>query len=215
MIDDERKRRSIRLPTYDYSDPGFYFVTICAQDFKCGLGEIKGDEMILSRVGKLVISVWGELPLKFSNIHFDKFQIMPNHIHGIIEIRNCRGLIYQTLIYQTPNQEDWQFNFYGRDKSRDGRDKSRPYIPKNPMRSERLVLGRIIRYFKGKSAYLIHKKGFKNFQWQRNYYERIIRSEEELAKIREYVVKNPILWDQDRNNPKNFQKYGKISARDN
>lgn len=199
MIDDEHKRRSIRLPTYDYSDPGFYFVTICAQDFKCRLGEIKGEEMILSRVGKLVISVWGELPLKFSSTHFDKFQIMPNHIHGIIEIRNCRG-----LIYQTPNQEDWQSNFYGRDKSR-------PYIPRNPMRSERLVLGRIVRYFKGKSSYLIHRKGFKDFQWQRNYYEHIIRNEESLDKIREYIEKNPENWEYDRNNPINIQKfYGKI-----
>ena len=42
--------------------------------------------------------------------------------------------------------------------------------------------------------------------WQRNYYEHIIRNENDLNEIREYIKNNPQMWDRDRNNPENWQK---------
>jgi REP element-mobilizing transposase RayT len=72
------------------------------------------------------------------------------------------------------------------------------------MKNNRLVLGKIIRWFKAKSAKEIHEKGHLEFQWQRNYYEKIIRNERQLNAIREYIRNNPLNWAQDPDNPINF-----------
>ena len=77
-------RRSIRLKGYDYSQDGLYFVTICCQDRICRFGKIENDEMILNEYGKIAFDEWIKLTKRFSNFELDVFQIMPNHIHGII-----------------------------------------------------------------------------------------------------------------------------------
>ena len=80
-------RRSIRLQGYDYSQPGAYFVTICTQNSEYLFGDITDGEMVLSGAGRMVQSVWDELPMNYSGIETDAFIIMPNHIHGIITIQ--------------------------------------------------------------------------------------------------------------------------------
>ena len=77
-------RRSIRLKGYDYSRAGAYFITICCQDRKCRFGEIENDEMILNKYGIIAYDEWVKLPARFPNFELDVFQIMPNHMHGII-----------------------------------------------------------------------------------------------------------------------------------
>src|ERR1035437_8881183 len=77
-------RKSIRLKGYDYSQAGLYFITICVQDRKCLFGKIENDEMILNDAGKIADEQWGKLPERFTNMELDVFQIMPNHMHGII-----------------------------------------------------------------------------------------------------------------------------------
>ena len=79
-------RRSIRLPGYDYSKTGTYFVIICAKDRECLFGDIVNREMVLNSAGRMVESVWNELPKFYPRVSTDAFQIMPNHIHGIIVI---------------------------------------------------------------------------------------------------------------------------------
>jgi REP element-mobilizing transposase RayT len=89
-------RRSIRLKEYDYSQAGFYFVTICTQNQKCFFGDIKDERMILNPFGKIAKHSWGEIKNHFSQIDLDHEISMPNHIHGIIVINSqCRGLINQ------------------------------------------------------------------------------------------------------------------------
>jgi REP element-mobilizing transposase RayT len=78
-------RHSIRLPGYDYSTSGLYFVTICSQKRECIFGEIVGEKMILNETGKIIELVWKTLPDHHS-VALDEFQIMPNHIHMIIQI---------------------------------------------------------------------------------------------------------------------------------
>ena len=63
------------------------------------------------------------------------------------------------------------------------------------------TLGHVLRYFKGLTSKKIHELGFNIQIWQRNFFERIIRNETELFKIREYIKLNPLMWDRDRNNP--------------
>jgi REP element-mobilizing transposase RayT len=80
------RNESTRLPEYDYSTPGYYFVTACTQDRIDRFGAIVNGIMIMNDAGKMVQSVWYSLPQRFPTITLDQFQIMPNHIHAIIQI---------------------------------------------------------------------------------------------------------------------------------
>lgn len=79
-------RRSIRLKGYDYSQAGLYFITICCQGRICRFGYVEKGEMILNEYGKIAYDEWIKLSERFKNFELDVFQIMPNHIHGIIAL---------------------------------------------------------------------------------------------------------------------------------
>ena len=179
-------RHSIRLKNYNYSEKGAYFITICAHNKECILGEVVNGEMRLNKYGKIVRYVLSNLPSQNQNIKLDTFVIMPNHIHCILFIVGARFIV--------PNKQR--------------SDKSKPYIRNNPMVISEITLGAIVRRFKAKTCYLINKSGFDKsgfdksnpYIWQRNYYEHIIRDENELNKIREYIINNPLKWQFDREN---------------
>ena len=153
-------RRSIRLKGYDYSSPGSYFVTICAQNRDCIFGEINNEKMVLNEYGKTVEFTWYDLLNHVANIELDEFIVMPNHFHGIINIivgagsepaptdnRNQHGLseIIRQLktftskrvntIRQTPYVSVWQRNYHDR-IIRDERELSciQEYIINNPLK---------------------------------------------------------------------------------
>jgi putative transposase len=84
-------RKAMRLKWHDYSKPGAYFVTICAKNRKCLFGDVKGCEVELSAIGMIAEERWKEIPQHYAEVQLDSFRIMPNHIHGIIIIKeNCR-----------------------------------------------------------------------------------------------------------------------------
>jgi len=83
---DLHHRRSIRLRDYDYANEGAYFVTICCKDRANYFGEIVNEKMILNEYGNIASDEWGKLQERYLETKFDVFQIMPDHIHGIIEI---------------------------------------------------------------------------------------------------------------------------------
>lgn len=184
-------RRSIRLKGYDYSRPGYYFVTICTRERECLLGEITSSTMLLNEMGKMAERTWNEIATHFPNVVMDQCMIMPNHFHGIIRILEqiqykradlVRGLMNQT---PTPNQfpDDW-------------------ILTKNP----KITLGKILRFFKAKSALEIRNKTGNSFYWQRNYFEYIVRDKSELFRIRNYIRENPVNWPMDEDNPLNVIK---------
>lgn len=84
-------RRSIRLKGYDYASAGAYYVTIVAWQRECLFGEVVNGEMILSTFGLVAKQQWEKLPKRFPNIELGTHMIMPNHMHGILEIINGRG----------------------------------------------------------------------------------------------------------------------------
>jgi len=181
-----KNRQSIRLKNYDYSQSGFYYVTICNQNRKCLFGDVVNGKMILNEFGKIIKSVWQSLPKRFP-IVLDVFQIMPNHIHMIIHIvgagssrpikgssRPITGSSRPTLgqiIGYFKYQSTKQINNIWLDNPTNGLDNPTP-------------TGKIQKIF------------------QRNYYEHIIRTETNLNKIRQYIKTNPKIWDRDQNNPK-------------
>ena len=80
-----KHRHSIRLKNYDYSQSGIYYVTICTQNRECLFGDIINGKMKLNSAGKIIDSVWKSLSKRFP-IVLDEFQIMPNHVHMIVNI---------------------------------------------------------------------------------------------------------------------------------
>ena len=167
-------RRSIRLRHYEYSRPGAYFVTICTDQRECLFGHISDGKIVLNDTGRSVRYVWENLPSRFPSIALDSFVIMPNHIHGIIEIVGA-------ALALPPN----------------------PAVHKKGAASGAPTLGDVIRAFKSISAIRVNHLLSRYGQplWQRNYYEHIIRNEEELNRIREYIQNNPLNWEMDEENP--------------
>ena len=84
-------RRSIRFKGYDYSETGAYFVTIGTQNRECLFGVVCDEKILLNGPGEMVLRIWNELPFYYNRINIDEFQIMPNHIHGIIVITDSVG----------------------------------------------------------------------------------------------------------------------------
>lgn len=84
-------RRSVRLQGYDYSKEGLYFITICTIDKLCLFGEIVDTKMIRNELGEIVTQCWIDIPNHFPNVILHKFIIMPNHLHGIIELTSANA----------------------------------------------------------------------------------------------------------------------------
>ncbi|MEO8399240.1 MAG: transposase, partial [Ignavibacteriaceae bacterium] len=82
-------RKKNRLPNYDYSFPGYYYITICTQNKIHHFGNIKNEEMLLSKIGSISKSFWESIPKHFSEIELDEYIIMPNHIYGILIINDA------------------------------------------------------------------------------------------------------------------------------
>ena len=86
------KRHSIRIKGYDYSKEGLYFITVCTQNRKeilssVGAGPVSAQKIKLTYTGKIIEDVYINLEKEFRNVKLHNYIIMPNHIHGIIEIK--------------------------------------------------------------------------------------------------------------------------------
>lgn len=81
-----RERKLNRLRDYDYAKPGMYFVTVCTQNRLNHFGKIVDIIMYPNELGQIVEDCWLNLPNHYANCHLDQFIVMPNHIHGIIQI---------------------------------------------------------------------------------------------------------------------------------
>ena len=170
-------RQSIRLRNYDYSETGAYFVTIVTQSRLCMFGDVAGGNLCLNDRGAMISDAWQNLSLRFPNIELDAFVLMPNHIHGIIVIEKALPT--------------------------DGRDPDGAGTRPAPT-----TLGNIVGAFKSITTDMyidgVKRSGWPGFPgklWQRNYYEHVIRDEKDLSAIREYIVNNPDLWEEDTENP--------------
>lgn len=98
-------RRSIRLKGYDYSKAGAYFITICCEKMACRFGEVEKDGMILNEFGEIAYKEWIKLAERFDCFELDVFQIMPNHMHGIIVLKDIEDAVGATLaVAQPPRQ---------------------------------------------------------------------------------------------------------------
>ena len=166
-------RRSIRLRGYDYSQAGAYFLTVCVQNRECLFGEIADGQMALNDAGKVVADEWTKIAKICNEIELDKWIVMPNHFHGVLVINDSVGAIHESPLQMTVTQR------------------------------RNMELPKLIGRFKMLSSKRINE--IRNTSdvklWQRNYYEHVIRNDDELNRIREYIVNNPAKWALDRENP--------------
>jgi len=181
----EHHRRSIRLPGFDYTQPGIYFVTIVVHQRENLLGKIMHGHTQLSLIGQMVEICWRGLPKTFE-VELDEFVIMPNHLHGIIVI---------------PDGNRGKFN-QGKASGDRSNNLSTAILPDALPLPHGTVSGSfnaVIQNFKSVSTRRIntfrHTPGTP--LWQRNYYERIIRSQPGLDAVRSYIQANPDHWELD------------------
>ena len=202
-------RRSIRLPGYDYSQDGWYFITICTQNKKYMFGTIVGAGQCacpilkLNNPGFMVKTWWQKVTDKFPSVQTDEYVVMPNHFHGIVNIvgagprvrpdnnlgeqmvgATLRGRPHPDVV----NGKSVGATLYGRPNP----DRIAP------------TLGDIVNWFKTMTTnqYIhgVKEKSWPSFPgrlWQRNYYEHIIRDEHQLNQLRQYIAENPANWHTD------------------
>jgi REP element-mobilizing transposase RayT len=199
-------RKSIRLKEYDYSQEGLYFITICCHNKSCLLGEIIDSKMHLNEAGNIVKECWLDIPKHFSNVILHEFIIMPNHIHGIIELVGANQ--------HSPKDESKSIQSVGanqhspNDKNKITTDNMANIDSQNmtnidsqkranidsPLRSPSKTIGSVIRGFKiGVTKWIRQNSSVYNV-WQRNYYEHIIRNDQSYINISEYITTNPQKW---------------------
>ncbi len=187
-------RRSIRLKDYDYSQPGAYFVTLVSYQRYCLFGNVIEGEMQVGRYGKIVLQVMQNLPNHYPYITVEAFVVMPNHIHAIVVLRaDDDDSMDRGGSLRDPNSS--QVNDASGCIVIPGYRQTHPYN-----RIKRHGLPEIVRALKSFSACRINQiRGIHGIAvWQRNYYEHIIRNQNELDAVREYIVVNPRQWLEDK-----------------
>ncbi len=200
----KNNRRSIRLKEYDYSLTGTYFVTVCVHDKKCLLGTVSDNGVVLSPIGEFVNRYLNQIQDRFDSAELDEFVIMPNHIHAIIVINNdnvdtmdgCTATV--GAIHKLPDTQFTQI-------AHTGNSNQLRLIHELTIQEQRrkMLISKIMGWFKmysANKANIILRKSVQRF-WQRNYYDHIVRNENELNRIREYIINNPMKWQSDRENP--------------
>lgn len=170
------RSKSNRLPEFDYRQGFWYYITICTKNMFNYFGKIEKGKMLLNNNGKTAYDFWENLP-EYLSVSLDEFVIMPNHIHGIIILENeSRDFIHEISkrLEREKKNENWIL-----------------------MKQPGLHLGKVIRHYKAKVSRKIRTEFDKNFGWQSNYYDHIIRNQEDLHRIRYYIKNNPIKWEVD------------------
>jgi putative transposase len=175
-------RKSIRLDDYDYSSQGFYFITICCFEKRSIFGEIINNEMTLNSNGKIALDEWFKTEVLRPNIKLHEFIVMPNHIHGIINIVHPVGASCCSPAFtKTTTRAN----------------------SSSPLRGPSQTIGAIVRGYKAAVTVNINK--FRNTPrqhvWQRNYHEHIIKNDESHVRIADYIVNNACTWGSDSINP--------------
>jgi len=168
-----------------------YYFTICIQGEKCLLGKIALGRMNQNDAGRMVEQAWRCIPHRFPAAELDEHIVMPNHFHGILRIVGA-PLVGAPKVIGTIRTA----------ATRTAPTGQRAPTPEAP------TLGEMVGAFKSISTdeYIcgVRSQGWPRFSgklWQRNFYEHIIRNEVELERIRDYIRRNPLMWEIDRYNP--------------
>ncbi len=175
---DKFKTKSSRLNNWDYSKPGFYFITIKTLNDNNFFGKIINEKIELSAIGKIANQYLIDISKHFSNVILDEYTIMPNHLHilFLVETPDLASLQNNQKITLLNYSHNNHPDFYNRLNQ-----KSKQLIPK------------IIQQYKSSVKRICNQNNL-FFGWQNRYYDQIIKSKLELNNIRQYIKNNPVNW---------------------
>ena len=184
-------RRSIRLEGYDYSDPGAYFLAVCAAQCRLVFGWISDGRVVEN--ASIVRDCWLDLPNHYPHISLDAFVVMPDHLHGIIVLLGTFGV-------GDARKDVAQAGLNARTGLKPAPTDGDAFVDAGV----RHGLPEIVRALKTYSARRINAtRGTPGASvWQRGYYERIVRNERELNLTRKYIASNPCNWRPNREHNK-------------
>lgn len=205
---------SNRMPKWDYSGNGIYFITIIVQNRKCLLGEIKDQKMIFSDFGKIVLSEWNKSFKMRQELYLDEVQVMPNHLHAIVVISKKYSFRPEDMYdggFPVETQEDISLvetqedgplvETHGRASLQDNIQSKIYRKPKSIssfISGFKSVVTTKIDDFIDSHNLQIEKFNQRNKFWQSNYHDHVIRNKKEYWKIKNYIKSNPQKWTADR-----------------
>ena len=217
-----KKKKQYRLPNYDYSRFGWYFVTICTKGRKHWFGDIEKGRLCLSEIGRIAHEEWLNTGKLRKNVYLDAFTVMPNHVHGIIGIIDDSCLAFCRNTPRRVPTDAMGVRNISNVSTEQGMPKiitprrvptekyGRPVTGKHicnedtnwgmigPMTKN--SLSSMVNHFKGAVTRWCNKNGHPHFGWQRRFNDRIIWDEGSLWAARTYIENNPQNWKEDRNN---------------
>ncbi|MDR3314187.1 MAG: hypothetical protein LBS96_06985 [Oscillospiraceae bacterium] len=172
---DIHHHKSIRIGKHDYTRSGIYFMTICIQNRECVFCKIANGDAQVTQWGAIALNEWLAAPQHRSNVVLHEYVLMPNHFHGIVEIAKDKDFNSLDTARRVPTNREEKFGA--------------PVAGSVPT---------LMRAYKAAVTKRIRQNGGDAFQWQRGYYEHIIRDEKDYIRIAEYINNNPSNWKEDR-----------------
>ncbi len=196
---------SARLQNWDYGSNGAYFITICTKEMQHFFGEVVDKKMILNSVGTLAEEYWIDILKEFPYVELSNFQIMPNHMHGILIIDKSVAVETRFIASNLENKIEFiASNLNDADSSETRLIASVPPEKdgiggfageNNPMLADNI--SRIIRWYKGRCTFEMRKIN-PNFGWHSRFHDHIIRNSESFERIQNYIEENPARWEEDK-----------------
>lgn len=212
---------SARASWWDYDNVGLYFLTINVENHDCCLGTVQSTDGVIQMqcndLGLIAQRCWEEIPQHYTNVLLDAWVVMPNHIHGILQLTAPR----KDAIYRVSDDDPGKDAIY-RVSTPDAINRVSTDDGNNPISTTNETnhttggitghhnpmlhnnVSRIIRWYKGRVAYEC-RKIYPTFAWQTRFYDIIIRDELSYQNIADYIHNNPARWYQDKFHPNNIQ----------
>ncbi|MFA4943392.1 MAG: hypothetical protein WC789_01680 [Lentisphaeria bacterium] len=180
------RRKNLRLQGWDYSSPGWYFLTICTQNMRSVFGTVVSGHMVQNEAGKVADRCWREIPAHFPRAVLDEYVVMPNHVHGLLQLVGatargataCRARMeafgkpvagsiptilrsYKGAVTRALGEKLWQSRFYDM-RARDdaARENIRAYIRHNPENFAAVMQGAEPQYLGNRALLDLPKVGF-------------------------------------------------------
>ena len=196
--------QSHRMPGWDYSNKGMYFITIVTQNRECNLGQINNGEIIFSDFGKIVNDEWLKSFEIRNELFLDAYIIMPNHLHAIVVLDKMEN---KKNDIDGSHGLDLHVETHGRASLPSASpSENQPFIRKPKSISSFIggfksaVNSKIDDYI-DENNLNIPKYNRNNHFFQSNYHDHIIRNEKSYQTIAEYIINNPLKWNDDKFNP--------------
>jgi len=190
--------KSHRMPGWDYSGNGYYFITLVTQNRKCNLGKIVNGKMILSDFGKIMDIEWNKSFEIRNELFLNEYIVMPNHLHAIV-------IIDKSNINDDLNVSPVEMHGRASLQSKQFQSNPQPFYRKPKSLSSfiggfKSIVNSKIDDFIDENNLNIPKYNRNNHFFQSNYYDHIIRNENEYNRISQYIIDNPIKWQNDKLN---------------